>query len=341
MIDIAVYGGGISGLWTLNALRNLGYDAHLFESGEMGAGQTIASQGIIHGGMKYALAGIMEPQAKTLGAMPNRWRECLRGNGEIDLRNVDVLCESQIMEFRYPLMGKVVSFMVGDKMKHAHDTVYALREPVLDVKSLLASLSNNDYIYHASDSPVDAKLVIYVSGIGNERITYKGETQRRPLRMIMWKGARYPLFTHYVGLSKKPLFTITSHRMNGEYVWYIGGGIAEDAVKKFNPLRYAYNRLTELRPDILWSRNGWAYHDVDRAEPSNEHNELPAGPVLKISGNTAVAWPSKLAMAPALSDEIVSWVKSKGIKPTHRPRLDLPKPSIAQYPWERAKWHDI
>ena len=50
--DIAILGGGIAGLWLLNRLRGAGYSAVLLTAGELGAEQTIASQGMIHGGMK-------------------------------------------------------------------------------------------------------------------------------------------------------------------------------------------------------------------------------------------------------------------------------------------------
>ena len=55
--DIVVFGGGIAGLWLLNRLRDEGNDAILLEADGLGAAQTLASQGIIHGGLKYALGG--------------------------------------------------------------------------------------------------------------------------------------------------------------------------------------------------------------------------------------------------------------------------------------------
>ena len=57
--DIVILGGGIAGLWLLNRLRTAGYSTVLFERGALGQGQSIASQGMIHGGMKYALGGAL------------------------------------------------------------------------------------------------------------------------------------------------------------------------------------------------------------------------------------------------------------------------------------------
>ena len=93
-IDIAIIGGGIAGLWSLNQLRDGGYSAVLFESEALGAGQTIASQGMIHGGIKYALGGAWSGGSEAIAAMPGAWRACLAGEGDVDLRGCRVLADS-------------------------------------------------------------------------------------------------------------------------------------------------------------------------------------------------------------------------------------------------------
>lgn len=50
-VDVVVLGGGIGGLWLLNRLRGRGYNAVLLETGELGGGQSVNSQGMIHGGI--------------------------------------------------------------------------------------------------------------------------------------------------------------------------------------------------------------------------------------------------------------------------------------------------
>lgn len=92
-IDAGIIGGGIAGLWLLNVLRNAGYGAVLLESGRLGGGQTLASQGLIHGGLKYALGGALTPASEALAAMPARWRACLAGEGEIDLTPLQPLSD--------------------------------------------------------------------------------------------------------------------------------------------------------------------------------------------------------------------------------------------------------
>jgi hypothetical protein len=85
-LDVLVFGGGAAGLWCLDRLRRGGYHALLLESVALGSGQTIQSQGIIHGGGKYALRGVRDFAAvRSTSAMPERWRQSLAGELEPDL----------------------------------------------------------------------------------------------------------------------------------------------------------------------------------------------------------------------------------------------------------------
>src|SRR5690606_19834973 len=56
-LDAVVIGGGIAGLWVLDRITAAGYSSLLLERAALGARQTIASQGIIHGGAKYEAEG--------------------------------------------------------------------------------------------------------------------------------------------------------------------------------------------------------------------------------------------------------------------------------------------
>ena len=72
--DIIVCGGGIAGLWLGNTLMRAGYNVILIEKDRLGAGQTLASQGMIHGGQKYVLTGALSPHAAAISSMPERWQ---------------------------------------------------------------------------------------------------------------------------------------------------------------------------------------------------------------------------------------------------------------------------
>ena len=87
-VDVAIFGGGVAGLWTLARLRNEGYNAVLFENNALGGGQTRYAQGIIHGGTKYALTGKLTASSEAISEMPSFWRACLEGQGELDLSRI-------------------------------------------------------------------------------------------------------------------------------------------------------------------------------------------------------------------------------------------------------------
>ena len=70
--DAIILGGGIAGLWLLSLLRNQGFEAILLEKESLGSGQTFASQGMIHGGIKYSLAGAMTGASESIADMPAR-----------------------------------------------------------------------------------------------------------------------------------------------------------------------------------------------------------------------------------------------------------------------------
>ncbi|MEQ8955080.1 MAG: FAD-dependent oxidoreductase, partial [Gammaproteobacteria bacterium] len=95
--DIVIFGGGIAGLWLLNRLQREGFSCILLEKQQLGCGQSLASQGIIHGGLKYALGGSLTAATQAIADMPARWRDCFRGTGEIDLSACPVISEHYYM----------------------------------------------------------------------------------------------------------------------------------------------------------------------------------------------------------------------------------------------------
>jgi hypothetical protein len=95
--QVVIFGGGVAGLWLLDRLRQSGISALLFESNTLGGGQTGHSQGIIHGGMKYALQGTVTNEVQAMTDIPALWRHCLTGRGEINLSRVPVLSAYQYL----------------------------------------------------------------------------------------------------------------------------------------------------------------------------------------------------------------------------------------------------
>lgn len=156
--DVILFGGGIAGLWLLGRLREAGYAALLLESRALGGVQTSASQGIVHGGTKYALAGKRTGSSDAIAAMPGIWRACLRGDGELDLSRVPLLSDHQYLWSTGRLASEMAGFFASRAMRsrvsalepeqrpeilrHASFSghVYRLDEPVLDVAALTAEL---------------------------------------------------------------------------------------------------------------------------------------------------------------------------------------------------------
>ena len=74
-VDTLIFGGGAAGLWLLDELTRQGSSAVLLEAAKLGQGQTIASQGIIHGGLKYTLQGLLTPSAAAIRDMFARFMD--------------------------------------------------------------------------------------------------------------------------------------------------------------------------------------------------------------------------------------------------------------------------
>ena len=387
-IDVAVFGGGIAGLWLLNRLRALGFDAVLFEKTALGSGQTIASQGIIHSGVKYTFDGVNRPQTEALSSMPRIWMDCIAGRGEVDLRGTEILTGHQLMFTTGGLLNRVAGAVVTKALRsevaaveranwpsvfnarHFSGKIYQLEEPVLASKSVVAALDAQcgaairqaqakELVRHG-DQVVEIRLdgatgvrpraCIFTSGAGNEffaeqlNLDRNKVTQRRPLRMFLARGLPHELFAHCLVPEPKPRVTVTTHDLNRENIWYLGGNIAEKAVGMANrdALRWAHSEMTNIFPWLDWSKVHWAIHDVDRAEPAAS-KLLPSGPTLTTVGNAALAWPTKLALAPALTQQALRWLEQQGVTPSHRSTtLPLPHAEAALYPWEEAReWTQI
>jgi glycine/D-amino acid oxidase-like deaminating enzyme len=96
-VDVVIFGGGGAGLWLLDDLSRAKYEALLIECTALGTGQTIGAQGIIHGGLKYTLGGMLTGSAKAIRDMPTLWRQCLAGESAPDLSQTKLRSEACLM----------------------------------------------------------------------------------------------------------------------------------------------------------------------------------------------------------------------------------------------------
>jgi len=388
--DVVIIGAGIAGLWLHRRLNDLGFHALLLENGEIGRGQTLSSQGIIHGGSKYALNGILSKASQVISSMPSRWKNCLEGQGEIDLSGVKKLTEHQLLWSRDRLSSKMVSFFASKALrsrmqpvkkenrpaifadKAFKGTLYQLDEPVLDVVSLLDELvkpwqqrmlavsREAEYQWQPSAGPVSSLVIgddyeiqaqhfVLTAGEGNEKLLQglsqqQPEMQRRPLQMVLCKSKQldHPLpiiYAHSLGSGSKPIATISSHKdKHGNVVWYIGGNIAEEGVNKSHDQLVAEARalLADILPWVTLPDLEWATHPVNRAEPKQSSLSRPDSAFISSNHNLHVCWPTKLALAPDLADQMLAALESAELKAGDHHNPDYPHPGMAETLWDRA-----
>jgi glycerol-3-phosphate dehydrogenase len=153
--QIAIVGGGISGLWMMNVLGNLGFAVTLFERQELGHAQTFASQGMIHGGIKYALGGFTTPASESIANMPAVWQDCLAGAGPLPLKQVQTLSDAYYL-FSDGSLGSRVTAFFGSKSVRGRVTAM----PHSDYPPLFANPGFNGNLYQLLDIVVDTPALI-------------------------------------------------------------------------------------------------------------------------------------------------------------------------------------
>lgn len=379
---VAIFGGGVAGLWTLCKLRRAGIPAALFEAQALGGTQTISSQGILHSGMKYTLGGAASGQTPALAEMLPIWADCLEGRGELDLRASELRSPcTWFWSSGFSFGGLAAPMMLKSKvvpLKDPAEYPEALRHPrfsgrvsrieerVISVKSLIGAfqalapqsifrgrfagpakqdssgnLESARIALPHEEIELRAGAFIFCGGEGNalaaKSLGFGGEiAQVRPLGMIIVDPAPADLFGHCIITSKRPRATITTHRAGSRKIWYAGGAIAEEAARldDAEAISWARRELAEIFPWFDFSHRAFRLHRVNRAEPRQTALVLPEGPRLRTQGNIALAWPTKLVLAPALAAEIQKWLEAFPL-PAETAPLPFAAPPLAPYPWDQ------
>jgi glycerol-3-phosphate dehydrogenase len=380
--DVLIVGGGIAGLWLNARLRRQGFATVLVENARLGGGQSVKSQGIIHGGAKYALHGALTGASEAIADMPRRWREALAGTGELDLAGVRLLSAAHYLWSPGSLAGNITSFFASKAVRGRVDQVkgeqlppalqhpkfkgkvYRLAELVLDVPDLISRLSElagdsllaaerieplreNDELAGlvVDGREIRAQRIILSAGSGNADLLSnlglsQPAQQLRPLHMVLVKGPTLkPLYAHCLGGGPKPRVTITTHpAADGQWVWYLGGDLAEaDGVARdeASQIKAAQKELSDLLPWVDLSAAHWATLRVDRAEPTQSGLVRPDNAFLHEQNKLLVGWPTKLALAPDFADRVLAALTRDGIQPAlHAPLPALPRPAVTPPFWE-------
>jgi len=153
--DTVILGGGIAGLWLLSLLRKQGFEAILLEKKGLGSEQTLASQGMIHGGIKYSLAGAMTGASESIADMPLRWRSCLEGTDSVNLEGVSVLSDAYYMFSDARLSSKLTAFFGSKTLQGRVSSV-----PTADYPEIFQSPSFGGLLYKLNDLVLDTRSLI-------------------------------------------------------------------------------------------------------------------------------------------------------------------------------------
>jgi glycine/D-amino acid oxidase-like deaminating enzyme len=239
--------------------------------------------------------------------------------------------------------------LIRELVKPNQDVIFKINpmqetELQVDVNSRLISLE----VKVAQSDPIQikAKKYIFTAGSGNEILLKKIShpalaMQRRPLHMVVVKtDFTYPVFAHCLGIGATPRITITTHKAHdGKIIWYLGGQIAEEGVQydSAKQTSIAKQELIALFPWLDFSNARFASFLVDRAEPMQPGGKRPDGAYLKEIENSIIAWPTKLAFAPKLADDIIHCLMQSNIKEgvlDTRALREFPMPPLATPIWD-------
>lgn len=369
----------------------------LYESGSLGCGQTIASQGILHRGVKYALSTQAAGVSKLLAESQSIWENALagrvsqvegggKGGFNLDLRGVKQLVTTMHMWAKpaggagFGLLGGItgaaaaLAFKSGvSKVEAGRETsaaafceaprnlnLWEVQETCIEAASLIEVMANanqGQLVQGRSErDQYPGAIEVLAAGIGNEALLRERGIdpqkwcQRRPLHMVMVKGAPFDLYGHCLKeLSDKPRLTITTSMHEGERVWYIGGDVAETGIERGEDeqIRAAKHEIAQCMPWITTTQYAamrWATLRVDRAEGKMTDGRRPDGPVVHRFGRTIAVWPTKLALAPVAAKLVLSAVETifaeareagmaneSEVQPSMNP---VRKPLVSLAPWE-------
>lgn len=392
-LDALIFGGGITGLWLLDALHRSGHRAILLEAGNLGEGQTIWSQGIIHGGLKYALKGRPSRASRMIRDMPMRWRRCLAGESTPDLSSSTMrgeycsLWSLPGLRSRVGLLGARFGLRVRprpmpkterpDPLRNWPGPVSRIDEQVIEPHSVLAMLADQhrprclqidtrsglEFVHGEPGQVTTVRLlnpetsepldvapgrVILAAGGGNAQLRRacglsEHAMQLRPLHMVMARGGLPRMNGHCIR-GTAPWLTITSTiDCADRVVWQIGGQLAEDCVdmSSEDTIARAKRDLILAMPDLDLSSTSFSTYRADRAEASNSARR-PDGPVHILEGNALTLWPTKLALVPMLTDQVMEGMPAPaGFGNNEALLQEWPRPTVALPPWERdVAWTD-
>ena len=344
-VDVAIVGAGVAGLWLANLLTGRGLAVVVCEARRLGGVQTSACQGIIHSGVKYSLGGAPTSAANGMAAMPKRWRECLRGSADVDLRGVPVLAENVHL---YAARGSAkaralfASRMLADRCRRLdasatppfeHGLLLALDDFAIDMPALIRRLaapvrhrvveqavlpemlvSNSHGIERiAGEQDIHANLFVFAAGVGNGELAAPGgfadvAFKRRGLVQVSASLCQPTpqLFVHCLSRTFGTAPDLTV-TSHGRCL-YVGGKVASDGVQRSPKaqIEAVGKALARELPFLDLTQASFQTHAVERMEPVGMGFRDTGDAFAMRRGNCVLCWAGKLTLAPRLGDAVLS-----------------------------------
>lgn len=219
--DVVIFGGGVAGLWLLHRLRQAGYSAILFESDTLGGGQTNKAQGIIHGGMKYALQGVLTGDANAVSDMPALWRDCLQGKGEINLSSVPILSQHHYLWSPGKFTSKFTGFLASAALSSKVEPLSKENYP-----SVFQHAAFKGEVFSLDELVIDVPLLVRELAKANQEAVFKIEPVGEDELQFDKQGQLVSATVYYGGKA--------IHVSAQQFVFTAGAG-NEVIIKKFNP----------------------------------------------------------------------------------------------------------
>jgi len=243
-LDTLILGGEVAGLWLLDTLRRAGHRVVLGDTAPLGTGQTVCAQGIIHGGLKYSLKGMITDSARVIASMPPHWADCLAGAQQPDLSAVRVrdgfcyLWRTDAIKSRIGLFGASKVLRARPEAIDKKDwppalhqcpgEVYRVNEQVIDPCSLLSVLleRNSDHVV-ALDA--DEPIAVASHNADGARLTLRSSTGQSQAvdarRVVLTAGAGNASLRDLFGLQSPQMQRRPLHMPMVKMIKTVGGDL--------------------------------------------------------------------------------------------------------------------
>ena len=339
-VDVAIAGAGVAGLWLANLLLSRGLEVAVCERGDVGGTQTMASQGLIHGGVKYALTGTATRAFEAVSDMPRRWRACLEGTGEIDLRGVSVVSDCYYLWSPDAPGARLAGFLASrllrgrvEKLSRSDyprpfagqaGAMYRLDDFVIDVAGLVQRLAEplegrllpmpvepdglvmregTLSAFQNDDIRVEAERFIFAAGAGNGTLAAAAGAATSMRRL--------PLKQVLVrSTNPEPIFAHCIAGMRAEPALtittlpgyhYLGGALASDGATRSDAEQVGAAKQ-ELAQALPWIDWSQRTFETLSIDRAEPDRRRLDGAVVETHENVLIAWPGKLTLAPDLGD---------------------------------------